>query len=477
MSLVPVVDYTSRDFASLRQDLLNAIPSYLPEWTNRSDNDFGVVLLDLFAYTADGLHYYMDRVANEAYLDTASKRSSVLKIAKLLGYVPTGNTAAEVSLTFFNSAGANYTVPAGTKVSTQSTATSAGLVFETDSAVLVTAGGNASVTAHQGQTVTAEAIGTSNGLSAQSFALQQSPVIDGSVAVTVTVGATSRTWAYAEHLLDYGAGAEVFTVETDATGISSVVFGDNVNGSVPNNAATITATYRVGGGVTGNVPANTITSTYSSGLPGTITVNNQAAAFGGADAESTDEIRSNAPASLTSLRRAITVSDYADVALSVVGVARARAVATATNSVLVYIAPVGGGGVVSGTPTTAFAALLSSTQSQVQAKAPATVTVTAVQPTYAKIDVSATVYLTAGVPSDAVQVSCEAAIRAVFDFENVNFGDVVTPTSIHRALGGIAGVEYVTITLLDRDGNVGTGPVSLSVNEIPVLDTLTLTYA
>ena len=66
----PVIDYLTKDYEGFRQAMLDQIPLRLPQWTDRSESDFGVVLIELFAYVADILSYYQDRVANEAYLAT-----------------------------------------------------------------------------------------------------------------------------------------------------------------------------------------------------------------------------------------------------------------------------------------------------------------------------------------------------------------------------------------------------------------------
>ena len=50
---IPQVDYTSRDFAAIRQDLIDLIPFYAPLWTNRDPADFGMVLIEAFAYVGD----------------------------------------------------------------------------------------------------------------------------------------------------------------------------------------------------------------------------------------------------------------------------------------------------------------------------------------------------------------------------------------------------------------------------------------
>jgi uncharacterized phage protein gp47/JayE len=82
----PIIDYVTKDYAGFRQGMIDLIPSLLPRWTDRSENDFGIVLIELFAYVADILSYYQDRAANEAFLRTATQRRSVIELLRLIGY-------------------------------------------------------------------------------------------------------------------------------------------------------------------------------------------------------------------------------------------------------------------------------------------------------------------------------------------------------------------------------------------------------
>lgn len=94
----PVIDYVTKDYDGFRQAMLSRIPQLLPSWTDRGESDFGVVLLDLFAYVADILSYYQDRVANEAYLATATQRRSVTELLRLIGYQVDPGLAASAYL-------------------------------------------------------------------------------------------------------------------------------------------------------------------------------------------------------------------------------------------------------------------------------------------------------------------------------------------------------------------------------------------
>lgn len=95
-----VLDYTSRDYKSIRSMLVGLAKGIMPDWQTVGENgDFGTLLLELYAYASDVMNYYVDRVASEAFLGTAVRRQSAMYIADMLGYRPGGQRAATVPLT------------------------------------------------------------------------------------------------------------------------------------------------------------------------------------------------------------------------------------------------------------------------------------------------------------------------------------------------------------------------------------------
>src|SRR5262245_44919934 len=98
----PSIDYTNKDYQSLRSAMLELARYRLPEWTDRSPADLGVLLVDLFAYMGDVVLYYQDRIANESFLEPAVERRSVLHSLRLIGYElrPPVAASAELNLTF-----------------------------------------------------------------------------------------------------------------------------------------------------------------------------------------------------------------------------------------------------------------------------------------------------------------------------------------------------------------------------------------
>ena len=80
------ISYATRDFAGLRQELVNLTNDYYPDLVkNTNDASIFSVLLDLNAAVADNLHFHIDRVFQETILDFAQQRQSLFHIAKTYG--------------------------------------------------------------------------------------------------------------------------------------------------------------------------------------------------------------------------------------------------------------------------------------------------------------------------------------------------------------------------------------------------------
>jgi hypothetical protein len=128
------ISYTTRDYQSIRTELLNYAKTYYPELI-QDFNDASVfsVFLDLNAAVADNLHYNIDRSIQETVLQYAQQRSSIYNIARTYGLKLPGQRPS-VSLVDFS-----ITVPAfGDKederylgtLSRGSQVVGAGIVFE-----------------------------------------------------------------------------------------------------------------------------------------------------------------------------------------------------------------------------------------------------------------------------------------------------------------------------------------------------------
>jgi hypothetical protein len=85
------IDYTSRDYSSIRQDLINYTKRYYPDtFKDFSEASFGALMLDTVAYVGDIMSFYLDYQVNESFLDTASEYDNVLRLSEQMGYKNVG---------------------------------------------------------------------------------------------------------------------------------------------------------------------------------------------------------------------------------------------------------------------------------------------------------------------------------------------------------------------------------------------------
>ena len=82
-----MVKYTSRDFESIKSDLVQYTKRYYPDsYRDFSAASFGSLMLDIVSYTGDILSYYLDYHVNESFLDTSLEFENIRKHARALGY-------------------------------------------------------------------------------------------------------------------------------------------------------------------------------------------------------------------------------------------------------------------------------------------------------------------------------------------------------------------------------------------------------
>src|SRR5579862_6791363 len=116
--ILPPITYLAKDFLSFRKALSDFSALRYPEWQERSEADFGVMFMEALSSLADDLSYTQDRIAAEAFIETATQRRSVIRHARLLDYEPSPSTSSRVFLQFDVTAIGQ--IPLGLLVSAQS---------------------------------------------------------------------------------------------------------------------------------------------------------------------------------------------------------------------------------------------------------------------------------------------------------------------------------------------------------------------
>lgn len=470
------IDYTSKDWSALVASMKAYAAQSFPQWNTDSEGDFGVMMLELFAYAGDILSYYGDRVVGEAYLPTATQRLSILNIAQTLGYVPSNGAPSSGTVTFQTDTDSPaVSIPQATQLSASgsSDASGAPVVFETVSLALVPGnGGTVTVQVVQGQTFMLVEIGTSDGTIGQQFTIPEIGVLDGTVQVYVQTDDGNEVWEYVPFLVDELPDDKVYTLATDENGVTSVVFGDNLNGLVPGIGLTIWASYRVASGASGNVGAGAV-DTILSNLEGVSialledgVTPNSSAMTGGADAESIEQIRTNAPAAFRTQYRAISLGDYADLALNVPGVLMASSDAQHSTSVTLYI--------MGSNYSPAGPDLIEAILTYFDGKTAAGVTVSIVDPSVIPIDVGSSsnniqLAIRDGHSQSVVQQKVTAALQSFLSPPNISFGQKITASELYDTVMAIPGVAYVVIPVFTRTDSVqtGTAPIQLRPGEVP----------
>ncbi|WP_223879155.1 putative baseplate assembly protein [Chitinimonas arctica] len=177
-----------------------------------------------------------------------------------------------------------------------------------------------------------ETLGSGDGAKPMSaFALKQPPLTfvsaptPSGVASTLRIYVNDMAWHETDTLAGLGPRDRVFVGKTDNADITTVQFGNGEQGArPPTGVENIKAVYRNGIGRPGNVRAGQITLLQTRPL-GVKEVINPDRAAGGADRESLDQARENAPMAVMALDRLVSVQDYADFARTFAGIGKAMA--------------------------------------------------------------------------------------------------------------------------------------------------------
>ena len=311
------LEVSELDFDTIKTNLKN----FLSDQNEFADYDFDAsglsVLLDLLAYNTHYNAFYLNMIANEMFLDTASIRSSVVSRAKHLGYTPVSQKGAKayVDITITP---ANTPATIVIEKDTQFTATVNGISYTfctaNSATVNVNANGiytSANVELTQGVPLTHKYTANTNDPD-QRYLLPNANTDTSTLTVKIQTSATNSniyTYAAANDTTTVNSTANVYYLEEDEEGRFEVLFGDDVigrklamgnivilsslvaDGGEPNGAKTFVPVSGVGG--YSNVVVSTVTN-----------------AVGGAERDSISTIKFNAPRNYQAQNRAVTINDY-----------------------------------------------------------------------------------------------------------------------------------------------------------------------
>jgi hypothetical protein len=130
---LPSIAYRVGNFATFRRALLEHLRAEheLDAWRPTATGDLGLQVLDWWAYIADVLTFYNERIANEDYLGTARLDASVTHLVSALGYRPRPGIGAIATLAAIASNPGPLVIPTGTAFASKATPTIESQTFET----------------------------------------------------------------------------------------------------------------------------------------------------------------------------------------------------------------------------------------------------------------------------------------------------------------------------------------------------------
>jgi len=312
------------DFDSLKNNL--------KEYLKRSESPFKdadfegsniAQLLDVLSYNTYLNSFYLNMVASEMFLDSATLRDSVISHAKELNYVPRSYRSAQANISFSVTPDTSLDVlviPKGTSFTTKIGTNN--FTFSTDSSTVLVANSSGSfnannITVYEGSYFTDTFVySTSN--NEQRFVISNPTVDTRSITVIVLEngGQNSYTYTRATSFLDQTSNSQIYFLQGAENSQYELIFGDNVIGRQPQNGAAIVVEYR---NCSGELPNGASVFTVDGPINGqsnisSITTNT--VARGGGVPESINSIKYNAPRHYQNQDRAITAKDYENLLLS-----------------------------------------------------------------------------------------------------------------------------------------------------------------
>lgn len=325
------------------------------------------------------------------------------------------------------------------------------------------------VKATHGETVADEVLGSGDAsIEFQSFAVKKSPVTfvpqpgaPHGAKNTLEVRVGGVLWHEKNTLYGHEGDERVYTTTVDNEGVMTVQFGDGITGArLPGGRNNAVATYRQSLGRDGNIKARSLTTLLDRPV-GLKSVTNPADAQGGADPETLEEARTNAPNTVRTFGRIVSLRDFEDVAREFAGVAKARATWVWDGEDQVVHLTVAGD---EGDPITSdtYENLVKDLNSRRDPNRKMIVESYHELPT----EVEASIQVDPDYVDEDVQAATENALQNYFAFENLDLGQPIHLSDIYRVLQEVEGVVAVDINRLQFKR--GDDRVSHGATEEPV---------
>ena len=311
------LNVTELDFDNIKSNLKTFMRNQ-DEFTDYDFEGSGInALLDVLAYNTHYLAMNVNMAANEMFLDTASVRASVVSHAKTLGYTPNSvrapSATVNVTLNNFPSSLSTATIPRDTVFT--STVDDVSYQFRTLSDFQTTVANGilsfSNIPIHEGTMVKNRyTVDTKN--VEQKFKLTNQNADTTSLKVQVFADASATaftTYTLATDITKAGSTANVYFLQECDDGQFEIYFGDGIVGRALSDNNVVVMEYLVTNKTAANGAKNFQTTATISGVTD-VTTTTVSVASGGAERESIQSIKLNAPLDYAAQGRAVTPEDY-----------------------------------------------------------------------------------------------------------------------------------------------------------------------
>ena len=309
------LDISELDFDTIKDNL----KTFLSQQDEFRDYDFegsGMsVLLDTLAYNTHYLGYNANMLANEMYLDSADLRSSVVSLAKTVGYTPRSAvcSTANINVTVNNGVGSSITMTRGTKFTSSVSGQSYTFINNSDLSVIPSDGVYtfSNVELKEGSLLNFKYTANSADID-QRFLIPNDNVDTTTLTVKVQNSASdsiTNTYSLVDGITALDSTSKVYFLQEVEDGRYEVYFGDGVLGKKIEDGNIVILDYIV---CNTDAPNGASSFTLSGTLGGfsNVTITTNSGAAGGTDQESISSIKYNAPRDYTAQDRAVTAEDY-----------------------------------------------------------------------------------------------------------------------------------------------------------------------
>ena len=303
------------DFDNIKSNL----KTFLQNQSEFQDYDFEgsgfAVLLDTLAYNTHYLGFNANMLANEMYLDSADIRKNIVSLAKMLGYTPTSpkSPTASIDILVNNASGSSITMAKGTTFTTTVDGTTYQFVTNASHTITPSSGvyNFSSIPIYEGTLVTFKyTVDTSD--PDQKFIIPSANADTSTLKVQIqnsVSDTTTATWTKATGFTSLDNTSKVYFLQEGDDGKFEVYFGDGVVGKSLDDGNIVILEYIVSNKADAN-GASTFTLSGSVGSFTDVTITTVSNAQGGAEAQTKESIRYNAPLQYARQDRAVTTSDY-----------------------------------------------------------------------------------------------------------------------------------------------------------------------